>query len=119
MVVAGDDEETFASSREAVRAQLAFYASTPTYRPVLELHGWGELQTEANRLTREGRWQDMGELICDDILDTFAVVSERIDDVPSLLFQRYGGLVDTWQCTLETGDRDRQQELVAAVRRLN
>ena len=119
MVVAGDNEKTFASSREAVRAQLAFYASTPTYRPVLELHGWGELQTEANRLTREGRWQDMGELICDDILDTFAVVSERIDDVPSLLLQRYGGLVDTWQCTLETGDRDRQQELVAAVRRLN
>jgi len=94
---------------------LAFYASTPAYRPVLDLHGWGDLQPEAHRLTREGRWQEMGELITDDILHAFAVVSEDIDQVPALLAQRYGGLADTWMCTVETGDGDRQRQLIAAV----
>lgn len=117
MVVTGVTEEAFAQSRLAVQSQLAFYASTPAYRPVLELHGWGELQTAANQLTREGRWQDMGALITDEILHTFAIVSEEIAQVPALLQQRYGGLADTWMCTVETGDRDLQRQLVAAVQR--
>jgi probable F420-dependent oxidoreductase len=52
--VTGDDERAFLASRDAVRAQIAFYGSTPAYRPVLELHGWGELQSELNALTRRG-----------------------------------------------------------------
>ncbi|MDE0952519.1 MAG: TIGR03617 family F420-dependent LLM class oxidoreductase [Halioglobus sp.] len=115
MVVAGIDEEAFAQSRAAVQQQLGFYASTPAYRPVLEAHDWGELQTEANQLTRAGRWEDMGALITDEILNTFAIVSEDIEQVPSLLKQRYGHLADTWMCTVETGDTDLQKHLVAAV----
>ena len=115
MVVAGATEEAFAQSRLAVQGQLAFYASTPAYRGVLEVHGWEDLQTEANQLTREGRWQDMGELIDDKILNTFAVVSEDPAQVPALLQQRYGHLIDTWQCTFETGDRAQQQALIKAV----
>ena len=115
MVVAGANEEVYEQSRLRVQSQLAFYASTPAYRPVLELHGWGELQTEAHRLTREGRWHDMGNLITDDILRTFAVVSENMEQVPTLLKQRYGGLVDTWMCTVDTGDARLQKQLVAAV----
>lgn len=115
MVVTGITEEAFAQSRAAVRSQLAFYASTPAYKPVLDIHGWGDLQVEANRLTREGRWDEMGELVTDEILDTFAVVSEDVLAVPALLGERYAGLVDNWQCTVETGDRDLQQQLVAAV----
>jgi len=115
MVVTGVNEAAYEQSKLAVRSQLGFYASTPTYRPVLDLHGWGELQTVANQLTREGRWQELGTLITDDILHTFAVVSENIEQVPALLQQRYGGLADTWLCTVETGDRDLQKQLVAAV----
>ena len=115
MVVAGIDEEAFAQSRAAVQHQLGFYASTPAYRPVLEAHDWGELQTEANQLTRAGRWEDMGALITDELLNTFAIVSEDIEQVPSLLKQRYGHLADTWMCTVETGDTDLQKHLVAAV----
>jgi probable F420-dependent oxidoreductase len=117
MVVTGVDEEAFGRSRLAVQSQLAFYASTPAYRPVLDLHGWGELQSEAHQLTRQGRWQDMGALITDDILHTFAVVCEDIDQVPAMLKQRYAGLADTWMCTVDTGDRDRQRQLVAALQR--
>jgi probable F420-dependent oxidoreductase len=116
MVVAGVDEAAFVQARDAIRAQLGFYASTPTYRPVLELHGWGDLQTEANQLTREGRWDALGELIDDEILNTFAVVCETLDDVPKTLKTRYGSLVDTWQCSVETGDRNTQRALLEAVR---
>ncbi len=115
MVVTGVDEQAFMQSKAAVQGQLAFYASTPAYRPVLELHGWGDLQGAANDLTRAGRWSEMGELITDEVLNTFAVVSEDIAAVPGLLRERYGHLVDTWQCTVETGDRERQARLIAAV----
>ena len=117
MVVTGIDEEAFQQSRTAIESQLGFYASTPAYRPVLEAHGWGELQTEANRLTRDGRWEEMGALITDEILNTFAVVSEDIEQVPALIKQRYGDLADTWMCTVETGDTDLQKQLVAEVQR--
>jgi probable F420-dependent oxidoreductase len=115
MVVTGANEEAYQQSKAAVQSQLAFYASTPAYRPVLELHGWGELQTETNRLTREGRWQEMGALITDEIMHTFALVCEDIEQVPTLLKQRYGGLADTWMCTVDAGNTDRQKQLVAAV----
>ncbi len=115
MVVAGIDEQAFAASKQAVQHQLAFYSSTPAYRGVLDVHGWGDLQPEAHRLTRENRWDEMGALIDDDILNTFAIVAENIEDVPQLLHARYAGLIDTWMCTLETGDADLQKQLVSAV----
>lgn len=118
MVVTGANEEAFKQSRLAVQSQLGFYASTPAYRPVLEVHGWGELQTEAHRLTREGRWEDMSTLITDDILHAFAIVSDDIKQIPALLAKRYSGLADTWMCTLETGQTESQRELVAAVQKV-
>jgi probable F420-dependent oxidoreductase len=115
MVVTGVNEEAFEQSTMAVKSQLGFYASTPAYRPVLEAQGWGDLQTEANQLTREGRWEDMASLITDEMLNTFAVVTEDIQQVPALLKQRYGGLVDTWMCTVDTGDSDTQRQLVNTI----
>jgi hypothetical protein len=60
---------------------------------VVELHGWGELQTELNRLSKQGEWVQMGELITDDIVDAFAVTAEP-EDVPKALLARFGDLVD-------------------------
>ena len=56
----------------STRQLLAFYGSTPAYRPVLDVHGWGELQPELNALSKQGRWQEMGALIDDDVLHTIA-----------------------------------------------
>ena len=64
-----------AAAAKAVRQQIAFYGSTPAYRPVLELHGWGDLQPELNTLSKRGEWVKMGELIDDDMLNAFAVVA--------------------------------------------
>lgn len=74
LVVSGRDEATLRAAADETRTRLGFYASTPAYRPVLELHGWGDLQTEAHRLTKEGRWQDLPALVDDTILESFAVV---------------------------------------------
>jgi len=93
MVVTGADEAGVAAATEAVKSQLSFYASTPAYRPVLELHGWGDLQGELNTLSKRGAWTEMAGLIDDEILDTFAVVAE-IDDIAGIVKERFEGVVD-------------------------
>lgn len=92
-VATGADEASFESSRDGVRQQISFYGSTPAYRPVLELHGWGDLQDDLTTLSKRGEWQQMGSLIDDDILETFAVVAEP-SEIAAGLGDRYGDVVD-------------------------
>jgi probable F420-dependent oxidoreductase len=92
-VVTGTDDESTEKADRAVRQQIAFYGSTPAYRPVLELHGWGELQSELNTLSKRGEWVKMGELISDEVLEAFAVVCP-LEKVASEVRARYEGLVD-------------------------
>jgi probable F420-dependent oxidoreductase len=92
-VITGTTEEEVEQARTGTKQQLAFYGSTPAYRAVLELHGWGDLQTELNRLSKAGEWAQMGELITDDIVDAFAVTAEP-EAVPAALLARFGDLVD-------------------------
>ena len=66
-VMTGRDEAAIESSRAMARGQIAFYGSTPSYRPVLELHGWNDLADELHYLSREGRWAEMGDRITDDV----------------------------------------------------
>ncbi len=92
-VVTGTDEESMTKAAAGTKQQIAFYGSTPAYKGVLELHGWGDLQPELNRLSKQGKWVEMGELIDDDVLHTFAVVGEP-EEIPDLLKGRYGDIVD-------------------------
>lgn len=90
-VVTGRTEEEVAKSTAAVKDQIAFYASTPVYRPVLDLHGWGDLQADLNALTKAGRWPDMAALIDDEVLNTFAIVAEP-DAVAAAVRGRFGDI---------------------------
>lgn len=92
-VVTGTTEEEMAASAQAVKGQISFYGSTPAYRPVLDHHGWGDLQTELNAMSKRGEWTAMADLIDDDILNTFAVVAEP-DGVAAELKLRFGSTVD-------------------------
>jgi probable F420-dependent oxidoreductase len=92
-VVTGTTDEEIAAAAAGVKQQIAFYGSTPAYRGVLELHGWGDLQTELNGLSKQGKWVEMGELIDDDVLHAFAVVAGP-EGVGAELKRRYGGVVD-------------------------
>jgi alkanesulfonate monooxygenase SsuD/methylene tetrahydromethanopterin reductase-like flavin-dependent oxidoreductase (luciferase family) len=95
-VVTGRTEEETAAADIGVRRQIAFYGSTPAYRPVLELHGWSALADELHGLSvgrREDKWTAMRDLVDDEVLGTFAVVAAP-EDVASQVRQRYDGLVD-------------------------
>jgi probable F420-dependent oxidoreductase len=72
----GRDERELAAAVKGTKDQIAFYASTPTYRPVLERHGWADLQPDLTRLSKQGRWSEMGDAIDDELLHAFAVVGE-------------------------------------------
>jgi probable F420-dependent oxidoreductase len=88
----GDTEEELASMRADVRKQLAFYASTPSYRPVLDQIGYGELQPELTVLSKEGRWDDMTGLIDEPLLQHFSI-SGTPEQMPALAREHLGGRV--------------------------
>ena len=92
-VVTGESEEEIEEGREKVRAQVAFYASTPTYRTVLETHGWEDVSEELGRFARNKRWSEMPGLITDEMLGAFAVETAQ-DELGSALRERYTGLID-------------------------
>ena len=92
-VVTGRDDAELKAAAAATRKQIAFYASTPAYRGVLELHGWGDLHTELHRLSRDGDWDGMGSLIDDTILGEFAVVAP-LDEIAAKIRSRCDGLID-------------------------
>ena len=79
--------------REFCRQQISFYASTPSYRPVMELHGWGEVAERLSSLASRGQWGDMPELISDEMLGEFCVQSGE-DELADAIRERYSSLVD-------------------------
>lgn len=90
-IVTGSESDIEAA-RAPLRARIAFYASTPAYRDILELHGWGEVGAELTALSRAGRWPDMPGLITDEMIDAFAIVAPPAD-VPDQVAARFGGVV--------------------------
>jgi probable F420-dependent oxidoreductase len=95
-VVTGRTQEEHAAAAAAVKATVAFYGSTPAYRPVLELHGWDGLADELHALSisrREDKWTAMRDLVDDEVLAAFAVVAEPAD-VGREVLARFDGLVD-------------------------
>jgi probable F420-dependent oxidoreductase len=92
-VVTALDAERWDAAIRGTKAQIAFYASTPGYRVVLEHHGWGEVGDALNRLSKQGRWEAMGALVTDEMLDTFAVVAPP-DDLADRILDRWGGIAD-------------------------
>ena len=91
-VVTGRTEEELETARRGVREQIAFYGSTPAYRAVLKLHGWDGLGDQLHEMSLQGRWQEMGTIIDDDVLDAFAVVAEP-GAVAAELLRRYGDVM--------------------------
>lgn len=91
-----------AAALAAVRVQLGFYGSTPAYRVVLDSHGWGELQPELRRLTRQGRWGDLGGVWSDEQVDTLAVAGTPTEVVAEIR-SRYAGIADRISMQLTAG----------------
>ncbi len=106
-IITGESEEEIEKQRQKMRAQAAFYASTPTYRTVLDVHGWGEVGEKLGNLAREKKWDEMPELITDEMLHAFAIEASP-DDIGPALVERYEGLIDRLALYLPfvPGERD-------------
>jgi len=81
-IISGNDEKTFAAQKAAAKQRISFYGSTPAYKNVLGVHGWGDLQPELNKMSKQGQWAEMGELVTDEMLNTFGIMGEPKDIVP-------------------------------------
>lgn len=106
-VITGGDAKALAEQRERMRAQLAFYASTPTYNIILQVHGWQAVGEQLGQLAKRQRWTEMPALISDEMLETFAVTAPP-DEVGPKIRERYAGLIDrlTLYLPFEPGQDD-------------
>jgi probable F420-dependent oxidoreductase len=92
-VIPGNTQAERTEASHPIRQQIAFYASTPSYAPVMELHGWGDIRRRLSRLAARGGWDEMPPLISDEMLDVFAV-SGAWAELPSKIMARYEGLLE-------------------------
>ena len=118
MFVTGPTAADVDASREHHRAILAFLYTTPAYRRSLVLFGWGELGERLQRMTREGRWDQLSTLMTDEVVD--AIVPQGTwDDLPAVVHQWFGGLVDGVMLPVpaDPANDDRFAEVIAAIRR--
>lgn len=113
-VVTGQNEEEMKAAEVATAKQIAFYGSTPAYRPVLESINAGELQDELNKMSKQGRWDEMGTLITPDILREFAVVGEP-KDIAQQIKGRYGDIVDRTSAAYATMPREDRMQIIAEL----
>ena len=114
----GPDEETVMKNREWVRYRLAFYGSTPSYLPVMSLHGWDDLAAKLLNMSKTGQWKQMAAEIPDDMLDEFCVYAPY-EQLPKAIEDRFGGISDTVEFNFEDDtDVDLAQDVVKRVHRI-
>ncbi len=115
-VVTGNDESELTKAEQGTRQQIAFYGSTPAYRGVLDIHGWGGLQEELNAMSKQGQWVEMADKIDDEILNTFAVVGEPEAIAPELK-ARYGDVIQRISFYAPyASNRDRWSKVLADIK---
>ena len=116
-IVTGPNRAAIREMDAETRRRIAFYSSTRTYFPVLECHGFEEIGRQLHRLSLEGRWDEMGELVTDEMLAAFAIIGEY-DEIPGLFKERYGGLVDEMHFSIQTSNDAEQTQLQRIVSQL-
>ena len=116
-IVTGPNKAALKEADREARQRIAFYASTRTYFPVLECHGFQEIGQRLHQMSLDGKWEEMGDLVSDEMLNAFAVIGEYDEIAPKLL-ERYGGLVDEVGLTLATKGDSEQRQLQRIIREL-
>ena len=112
----GATEETHKLAVKACRDQVAFYGSTPNYKAVLETHGLGHLSEELNKLSKQGKWVEMGDVIDDETLRTFAVVEESPEALAKEIKNRYGNIGQRIAPVLYSGELDLAASVLKALK---
>ena len=113
--ILGRDEKEIAVQTKKMREQVAFYGSTPAYKPVLDSIGVGDLQPELNAMSKQGRWEEMGELIDDGVLEKFAVQGD-VTEVAKQIKSRYGHIADRTAASYASLDRDERIAFIETLK---
>lgn len=117
-VATGPDRAAVREAAERMRKRVALYASTPAYRPVLDVHGLGDLGQQLTRLSREGAFDRMAALVSDEVLALFAAIG-TYEELPEAVERRFGGVVDMVTLDFpEDADRHAIRDVVEAIRRI-
>ncbi len=111
----GDTRGEIQNVKEALRQQVAFYASTRSYRKVMELHGWGDVCDRLNELSKRGEWQRMSSEVGEDMLREF-VVEGSWDEMGGLLSKRYRGLASRVRVYIPFDGEEKWKKLVGGFR---
>lgn len=115
-VATGPDDASTEKMRELIRYRIAFYASTPAYAPVLEVHGLTSLGEKLRTMTLAGRWHEMAKEIPDDVLDLFCVAAPWRDLRPKLE-ARFSGVTDSLELAVPEGAKPGElRELLETLR---
>lgn len=112
-VITGRNKKEREQKRQEVREQVAFYASTPTYKTVMEHHGWVDTGRELHELSRQNKWEEMADLITDEMLETFAI-DAPIEKVPDAIEREYGDVADRVLIPFNDEEDPYWEELLAA-----
>ena len=114
-IISGKDEATFEAQKLAAKNRIAFYGSTPAYKGVMGVHGWGDMQSELNAMSKQGQWQAMGQLITDEMLNTFGVMGEP-ETLVAEIQRRYGDIADRTGGGFTFVDTDQRLQMIADLR---
>jgi len=107
----GDNGKEVKAVKEALRSQIAFYASTRTYAPVMKLHGWEAVSERLHKLSVEGDWEKMPGEVDDSMLDEFVIEGEW-SEIGRILRERYAGVADRVRLYLPFDGQESWREVV-------
>tara|TARA_B100001013_G_scaffold235039_1_gene144597 strand:- start:914 stop:1924 length:1011 start_codon:yes stop_codon:yes gene_type:complete len=116
MTATGTNEESYKKAIEACKNAISFYASTPAYKGVLDIHGYGDLQGKLNLMSKEGKWKEMALLIDDELLNTVAVVAETPEAAAAEIKLRYGEQGDRITPGFYSGEKGLAARVIKALR---
>ncbi len=118
LIVTARTDAELAERVSAVRSRIAFYASTRTYRPVFDLHGWSDIGEHLSVLSRQQRWGEMEQHVTDEMVHEIAVVAPY-DTIAEAVATRYAGVCDTVEFSIPVESPDDEillAEMVAEIR---
>ena len=120
LVGTAPDAASLRAVTETVRARVAFYLSTPSYRQTFALHGWHDIAEHASTLARAKQWDLLPTLVTDEILHTVATVATH-DEIVTALSAKYAGRVDRIEFSMAVrnpADEEILRNLLAELRRV-
>jgi len=114
-VATGPNESVVNTQREFIRMKVAFYGSTPQYKPVWSLHGWDDVSDELGQMARDGGWAKMTKVITDEMLDHFCVAATW-DNLAKAIEGHFGGLSDSIDIVMTGAEPDQAKEVMDKIR---